>query len=172
MRDDPVRLCDPDPGWPAAFAAEAARLTPALGPRVALHHIGSTAVPGLEAKPIIDILAVAPALSDFDAAAPAMADLGYEAMGPLGIEGRRYFRRITNGVRTHHLHGFEEGSPHVARHLAFRDHLRAHPEEAAAYAALKRDLAARHPDDRPAYCEGKADLVDAMETRALLWAAR
>ena len=171
MRPDPVRLSDPDPGWPDAFEAEAARLAPRLGPRVALHHVGSTAVPGLAAKPIIDILAVAPSLSDLDAAAPRMAALGYEAMGALGIDGRRYFRRIVGGLRTHHLHGFEEGSPHVARHLAFRDHLRAHPAEAAAYAALKRDLAARHAGDWPGYCDGKAAFVDAVEARALLRAA-
>ena len=171
MRPDPVRLRDPDPGWPAAFAAEAARIAPALGPRVALHHVGSTSVPGPEAKPIIDVLVAAPALADLDAAAPAMAALGYEAMGALGIEGRRGFRRIVGGVRTHHLHGFEEGSPHVARHLAFRDDLRAHPEEAAAYGALKRDLAARHPGDWSAYCDGKAERVDATEARALLWVA-
>lgn len=164
MRPDPVRPSDPDPGWPDAFEAEAARLAPRLGPRVALHHVGGTAVPGLTAEPVIDILAVARALSDLDAAAPAMAVLGYEAMGAFGIDGRRCFRRIVDGVRTHHLHGFEAGSPHVPRHLAFRDH----PAEAAAHAASKRDLAARHAGDRPAYCDGKAAFVDAVEARALL----
>ena len=171
MNGDPVRLSDPDPDWPAAFAAEAARLAPALGPHVALHHIGSTSVPGLRAKPIIDVLAVAPDLARFDAAAPGMAGLGYEAMGPFGIEGRRYFRRVEEGVRTHHLHGFAAGSRHVARHLAFRDFLRAHPAEAAAYAALKQGLAMRHPEDWTAYGEGKAAFVRTMEARALAWAA-
>lgn len=132
-----------DPAWPAAYMDEAARLVAALGPAlVALHHIGSTTVPGLRAKPIIDLLAEGTSLAAVDRAAPQIVALGYEAMGAFGIQGRRYFRKTDAAGRTHHLHAFEAGSPHVHRHLAFRDYLRAHPQEAAAYAALKIQLLA------------------------------
>jgi GrpB-like predicted nucleotidyltransferase (UPF0157 family) len=158
-----------DAEWPRRFAAEAERLRQVFGPElVAVHHIGSTAVPGLAAKPIIDIMPVVRRLEAADERAPAMRALGYEAMGEFGIAGRRYFRK-GGDRRTHHVHVFRVGDPNVARHLAFRDYLRAHPEVAAAYGALKRELAARHPEDIEAYMDGKDAFVRRTEAAALRW---
>jgi GrpB-like predicted nucleotidyltransferase (UPF0157 family) len=157
--------------WAAAFAHEAAAVVDAL-PDVALtlHHIGSTAVPGLAAKPVIDMLGVVAAVEALDAHAGRLVALGYEAMGEYGIPGRRYFRRdAPDGVRTHQLHAFAAGSPEVARHLDFRDYLRAFPAEAAAYEALKRELAARWGGDGAAYTDGKTAFVRAAERRAAAW---
>lgn len=157
------------PGWAAAYRAEADIVRAAMGDTlIAVHHIGSTAIPGILAKPIIDMLGVAHSLDVIEAATPALVAAGYEAMGAFGIEGRRYFRKHDGaGVRTHHLHVFAAGSPHIARHLAFRDYLRAHPERAAAYSTLKQTLAA----DPASYVERKGPFVLAVQAEALAWAA-
>jgi GrpB-like predicted nucleotidyltransferase (UPF0157 family) len=139
---------------------------------IALHHIGSTSVPGLAAKPIIDMLAEVPTLDALDAASAKLDALGYEAMGAFGIEGRRYFRKTDPaGRRTHHLHAFERGSPHLVRHLAFRDYLRAHPEKAAAYGALKLALL-EDGGSRETYQDAKAPFVAEIEREALAWRQR
>ena len=154
-----VRVAPYDDAWPAAFAAEAARIAPHL-PGARLHHFGSTAVPGLAAKPTIDILAETPDPSEV--AAPP----GYEPM-TAPTPGRLGFRRVERGRRTHRLHVLIAGDPEVRRHLAFCDFLRSHAEEAKAYGALKRRLAALHPHDRSAYMDGKDAFVKALEARAL-----
>ena len=160
-----------NPAWAAAFAAEAQVLTRTLSPlAVTLHHMGSTAVAGLAAKPIIDMLCIVPALDALDAAAQRLTVLGYEGLGAYGIEGRRYFRKNNaEGVRTHHLHAYGAGSPHIARHLAFRDYLRAHPDRAAAYGALKTTLSTRSP---ASYQDDKGSFVAALEAEALVWVSR
>jgi GrpB-like predicted nucleotidyltransferase (UPF0157 family) len=162
-----------DPLWPQEFARACGEVIAALGPNVlAVHHIGSTSIPGLHAKPVIDMLAVVADSAGVDKRAAEMQRLGYEAMGAFGIEGRRYFRRDDpTGRRTHQLHVFEEGSPHVPRHLAFRDYMRAHPVSADAYGELKRALATEHPHDAAAYMDGKDAFVKEMEARALGWVA-
>lgn len=159
-----------DPAWASAFATESRRITRALGPNLLdVYHIGSTSVPGVLAKPIIDMLAIVAGLSALDAAAPALAAQGYQVMGEFGITGRRYFRKDdAAGRRTHHLHAYARGSPHIARHLAFRDYLRAHPGKAADYSALKQRLAA----DPDLYVEAKAPFVLATEAEALAWYRR
>ena len=162
-----------DPRWPARFATTAAELRAALGPAaVAVHHVGSTAVPGLAAKPVVDVLAVADDLGAVDGAEPSLVGLGYEPRGEYGLPGRRYFVRGADGRRTDHVHVYGEGDPAVARHLAVRDYLRAHPEEAAGYGALKAAVAGRYPDDNRRYAEAKGPFVAALERRALAWAAR
>jgi len=160
-----------DSGWPAAFEAAAGELRAAIGDNLlAVHHIGSTAIPGIFAKPVIDLLPVVANLSALDGRSAAMASLGYEVMGEFGIAGRRYFRRDdAAGVRTHHVHAFVDGSGEVERHLAFRDFMRAHPEHAATYGQLKRRLAASFPTDVEAYMEGKDALIKDLERRALAW---
>src|SRR3954469_1722459 len=106
-----VEVVDADPAWPAAFAAEAGRIRPALGPvYVAIHHVGSTSVPELAAKPGIDMLLEVESLDALDAAADAVEGLGYEGLGEFGLAGRRYFRKQSPaGVRTHHVHAYETG---------------------------------------------------------------
>lgn len=116
-----LRVVPPDPAWPDAFRSEARRIRTALdGPVRSIHHIGSTAVPGIHAKPIIDILLEVSDLAALDARTPAMAALGYEALGEFGIPRRRYFRRNSGAdVRTHQVHAFPVGDVGIQRHLAF-----------------------------------------------------
>jgi GrpB-like predicted nucleotidyltransferase (UPF0157 family) len=168
---DRVVVVPYDPTWPGEFEAESKRILRALGDNVvSVHHMGSTAVPGLFAKPIIDVLLEVHDIVCLDGQTGAMEDLGYEAMGEFGIPGRRYFRKCDrSGVRTHHVHAFQVGSAEIERHLAFRDYMVAHPAEAQAYGALKRELARAHPDDRQAYMDGKDAFVKEHEAKALAW---
>jgi GrpB-like predicted nucleotidyltransferase (UPF0157 family) len=157
--------------WKDDFTREAARIAGALGIQLkAIHHIGSTAVPGLRAKPIIDLLAEVSSLDGLDARQHAMEALDYEAMGELGIPGRRYFRKNdAAGMRTHQVHAFIAGSSEVVRHLAFRDYLRCHPEVAREYGALKLRLVESCGGDLEAYMDGKDAFVKDLERQALAW---
>ena len=169
-----IVLAPHSPTWAAAFEREAAAILGALSDLpFELHHIGSTAVPGIVAKPVIDMLGIVPALDALDVRADRLAALGYEALGEFGIFGRRYFRKDgPDRVRTHQLHAFAVGSPEIQRHLDFRDYLRTFPAEAAAYAALKRDLAGRCGSDMRAYSDGKTEFIRAAERRAAEWRQR
>lgn len=156
-----VRLVDHEPSWAAAYEKEAAALRECLGRVVACtHHIGSTAIPGIFAKPILDILVEVTDLDAVDAHNHTMAVAGYEAMGEYGIPGRRYFRKHNaRGERSHHVHVFAAGTDQVRRHVAFRDLLRADPILAAEYSDLKRRLAREHPDDSRRYTDGKTAFI-------------
>jgi GrpB-like predicted nucleotidyltransferase (UPF0157 family) len=179
-----VEIAEPDPGWPAAF--EAARRDLARAPGAArVEHIGSTSVPGLAAKPILDFLIGVEdeALLDTSGEEPwstastyalapggptahvafveAVSRLGYVYRGNGGFEAHLFFRRDTDGRRSHHLHVARIGGAYWVDHLLFRDFLRAHPERAAAYGALKRRLAAEFPESRP-YTDGKTAFVEAV----------
>ena len=135
---------------------------------VAMHHIGSTSVPGIVAKPVIDMLAVVTRVKATDLRTPALAALGYEAMGEFGIRGRRYFRKSSaDGARTHQIHAFAVDSCEIRRHLAFRDYLRAHSAAAEEYGKLKLELARRFPTDVEAYTEAKTEFIRAIESRVL-----
>ncbi len=162
-----------DGAWPIRFAAEAERLAQVLGAgEGALHHIGSTAVPGLAAKPIVDVLLVVEQLARLDAATDAFASAGYRARGENGIAGRRYFvRDDATGQRLAHVHAFEAGHPAIRRHLAVRDYLRAHAAEADAYAARKVALASVPGISAARYAEAKTPYVEALKERALRWDA-
>ena len=166
-----VEVVPYDLKWRDAFAEEAKEIAVALGDAIAaIHHIGSTAISPIYAKPIIDVLVEAKDLAEVDARNAAMATLGYEAMGEFGIAGRRYFRKHNAmGDRTHHVHVFEQGSPESDRHLAFRDYMIAHPEEAQQYSQLKRSLAAQYPHDRESYMDGKDSFIREKEQQALKW---
>ena len=168
-----VRVVPHDPAWAAAFQREAALLTALLGSAAgAVHHIGSTSVPGLCAKPVLDVLVETPALARVDQREPEMSAAGYEARGEYGVPGRRYFSRPAAPEMKAHVHVFEMGAPDVARHLGFRDYLRLHHEEAVAYCALKRRLARAHPLDPAAYQAGKADFIARIESLAAASAER
>ena len=166
-----IVLAPPSSEWPAAFERESAAISGALSDlSIELHHIGSTAIPGIVAKPVIDMLAVVPTVEALDARAHRLVELGYEALGEYGIPGRRYFRKnAPDGARTHQLHAFAAGSPEVERHLGFRDYLRAHPAEAAAYGALKQELAERCGSDMEAYGDGKTAFIRALDRLAARW---
>ncbi len=157
-----VQVVEYDPTWPALYATEIARLEPVLqahGVSLVFEHTGSTAVPGLAAKPVLDIL-VGRIENDRSVAIAALQAGGYEYRGEQGIVDRDFFRR---GVpRQYHLHLTQVGSHFWHDHRTFRDYLRTHADAAESYAALKRELASRYPRDRPAYIEGKTAFVDAI----------
>lgn len=162
-----------DPGWAAKFLRESALVKLALGPGVVeIHHIGSTAISTIYAKPIVDMLAVVRTIDEVDGRNEAMAALGYEAMGELGIPGRRYFRKDdASGMREYQVHTFAADSGEIERHLAFRDFIRAHAEPARQYSDLKRRLAEQFPEDIEGYMAGKDAFVKEMQHRALAWRA-
>ncbi|MEM8490296.1 MAG: GrpB family protein [Pseudomonadota bacterium] len=166
-----IEVVPHNPDWKRNFEDEKKLLTGRLGTLVArVHHIGSTSVPGLAAKPIIDMILEVPDLADLDSARRTFLDLGYEVMGEYGIPGRRYFRK-GGDRRTHHIHAFEVGDANVDRHVAFRDYLMAHPAERLAYENLKIQLAREADNDIDRYCDGKEDFVKFHEAKALLWTA-
>ena len=160
---DRIVVVDYDPGWPDRFDAEAVRVRAALGevaPRV--EHVGSTAVPGLAAKPTVDIQVSVAALEPMTAYRGALERLGYEHMPDKEFPEHRFFG-WPGGVqpRTFNMHVCEAGSDWERRHLAFRDVLRADPAVAQEYAALKRELALRHGNDVESYADAKTDFIKA-----------
>jgi GrpB-like predicted nucleotidyltransferase (UPF0157 family) len=169
--DPAIRIVDYDPKWPARARRELRRIGDALGSVAArLEHVGSTAVPGLAAKPILDLQLSVAAVEPRDAYVGPLEQLGYLFVPAPEAPDYHFFARPPERPRSHHLHVCEVGSEHEHRHLALRDYLRAHGHEAGSYEALKRDVAARHPADRLAYIEGKDEFVTALEARALRWA--
>jgi len=165
---DTIVLVPHDPRWADDFASESALVKAAFGDvLVELHHIGSTAIPGIVAKPVIDMLAVVTDVALLDTR-PWLEHLGYEAMGEFGIQGRRYFRKTTpQGVRTHQIHSYTVRSPEIDRHLAFRDYLRNNPKEAQQYAQLKKDLAQRFAIDVEGYADAKTEFIREIERCAM-----
>jgi GrpB-like predicted nucleotidyltransferase (UPF0157 family) len=160
-----------DSRWPDEFARESLAVASALGSILtAIHHIGSTAIPGIRAKPIIDMLAVSADISFLDESPFPLEALGYEALGEFGIAGRRYFRKNNSAAeRTHQIHAFQTGSPQIFRHLAFCDYLRAHPDAARDYDALKQKLAESYPNDISSYTDGKDSFIHDIDRRAASW---
>jgi rfaE bifunctional protein nucleotidyltransferase chain/domain len=165
----PVRLVQYDPRWPEMFEEDRRRIMEAIGGYVAaVEHVGSTAVPNLAAKPVIDLMVGLRRLEDAAACVGPLGELGYdyvpehEAIMP----ERRYFRRGPSGASTHHLHMVELGGEFWVEHLLFRDYLRAHPDAAREYEELKRVLAAAHGSDRGAYTEAKTDFIRSALERA------
>ena len=168
-----VRVVAYDPAWKHEFEADADRIARALRDMVlTLHHIGSTAISGILAKPIIDILLEVEDIVRLDGSSSAMEQLGYEGMGEFGIPGRRCFRKDNaSGIRTRQVHAFAVGSTQIQRHLAFRDYMIAHPAEAQEYGRLNQKLALEHPDDIEAYMDGKAQFIKEHEGQAIAWRA-
>jgi len=167
----PLIVIGPQVEWPSAFASEAARIREALGDLDhEIHHIGSTSIKGVFAKPIIDMLLLVEDLHELDARSQRLERAGYEAKGEYGIPQRRYFRlHSPQGARTHHLHSFIRASEGAVRHLAFRDYMNQHPKAARAYSNLKRELAAKYPNDSNSYIAGKDAFVKQHELLALAW---
>ncbi|MBS8264776.1 GrpB family protein [Mesobacillus boroniphilus] len=166
-----VEVVPYNPEWKTLFENEKQLLETILEPaEVEIHHIGSTSVPGLSAKPIIDIMLAADSLAQVEKATPAIEAAGYEAKGENGIPGRRYFQKYDeNGIRKVHLHSFEKGSHQLYRHLVFRDYLRAHPREASKYAVVKEIAAQKFEYDIESYIDGKSPIVKEIEQKAMLW---
>jgi len=170
-----VQLVESRSEWPNRFLKEKARIEQALSgfaPLLGLEHIGSTAVPGLPAKPILDIAAGIDRLEGCDDWIAPLAAIGYEYIPKNEVPNRHFFRRGEWRKGTHHLHIYEWNGEAWLAHLRFRDYLRAHPEARDRYATLKRELAALHPDDRAAYTRLKSPFIQAMMQEAILWEAR
>ena len=152
------RLAAPNPLWGRAFEEEAARIRAAAGPDVlAIEHYGSTSVPGLRAKPIIDLLVGVADLSVADRHAPAMLALGYDDSGNGGVDGHRIFGK--GAARTHLAHFVVHGGAEWVATLRFRDMLRADAGLCTAYEQLKSRLVTEHPTDRAAYTVGKSEFI-------------
>ena len=171
--EDVVELVPYDPRWPAEFQAEADRLVTALRtPSFTIEHVGSTAIPGLGGKPVVDIMLGAPSLSALDQRRPAIEGLGYEFQPhqAAAIPDRRFFVKCVRDRRAFHLHAVQAGSAFWLEHLAFRDRLRGDPGLAAAYHRVKADLAKCYRHDREAYTSGKsafiATLLSSVERRS------
>ncbi len=155
-----VRLVPYDPAWADLFLAESASIEAMLRKHnviAVLEHIGSTSVPGLAAKPILDTLVGVEHANDFIPATTALVEAGYNYRGEQGIPGRHFFRR--GEPRQYHVHLVVRESDLWRDYLAFRDFLRTHPDRVTEYAALKHALAKRYPRDREAYIEGKTEFV-------------
>jgi GrpB-like predicted nucleotidyltransferase (UPF0157 family) len=168
--DPKVRIVDYDPDWPAIATAEMARVGAALGDQVArIDHVGSTAVPGMAAKPIVDLQVSVAEIRPTERYARSLEALGYLFAPDPDSPDFHFFGKPVARPRTFHLHVCAAGSDQEARHLALRDYLRARPGEALRYAEVKRGLVAHRPGDRLAYIDGKSGYVAALEQRALDW---
>ncbi|AHD10086.1 GrpB family protein [Phaeobacter gallaeciensis] len=160
----------PDPNWPAQAKAEADRWCHSgVSGLVTVHHIGSTSVPDLPAKPIIDLIPVFESEAAMDAARSKIEALGFEWLGEFGLPGRRYCRYDDpeTGKRRVQAHCYVDGSDEITRHIAFRDALRADPALRAGYAAIKDKCAALHPGDMHGYGDCKSDWVQKAEAHAI-----
>lgn len=166
------RVVDPDAAWPERFEAEASRIVASLPPDLVarIDHVGSTAVAGLAAKPIVDIQLSLVAMTPRDAYVEPLTALGYRwVLDPWDVD-HEYFSRDIDGERSFHLHVCAAGSTWERRHLAFRDWLRTHPDDAAAYEALKRELAAAHPKDTLSYTDSKSAFIAGIVEQATTFA--
>ncbi|ELZ74311.1 GrpB family protein [Haloferax larsenii] len=158
-----VELVEYDPAWREAYESEVARLRPRLGESVlGFEHVGSTSVPGLAAKPIVDMLVLVSDLDATEDVARVLSDAGYEERPNDDVPDRRFFARGPPSCRTHYLSVTERGSDCHREQVAFRDALRGNRPLAAAYEELKRGLASVHPDDRDVYTEAKSSFVQSV----------
>ncbi len=166
----PYSVVPHHPDWAQEFEREAERLRAILGPEiVAIHHFGSTAIPRLPAKPIIDALVEVRDIERIDACNTLLIEHGYAPKGEFGLPRRRFFAKDAAGLRTHNIHVFQVGEARYE--LVLRDYLLAHPVEAQAYGRLKEDLHRQFPNDLNAYIAGKNAFVKALTQRAVAWKA-
>jgi GrpB-like predicted nucleotidyltransferase (UPF0157 family) len=165
-----IKLANHDPAWEQAYRAEAAHIFHILAPRLrSIYHIGSTAIEGIKAKPVIDLLVEVDDIQAIGAYQISMQRFGYIPKGEFGIPGRRFFIKGDDEHRTHHIHVFQSGHPEIARHLEFRDYLQVHPDEAQAYSNLKEELACKFSHDIDAYTNGKTAFIKDIEQKAHAW---
>jgi GrpB-like predicted nucleotidyltransferase (UPF0157 family)/predicted RNA-binding protein associated with RNAse of E/G family len=167
----PVIIVDYDPRWPTIYSKEKDQIFCAVGDKVvAIEHVGSTAIPGLGAKPIIDIMVAVRQLSDAKKCIEPLRSIGYEYVPEYEKElpERRYFQKGPKGVRNKHfhLHMVQHGGDFWKRHLMFRGYLRCHPDAAQQYCELKRKLAEKDALDREAYTDAKTAFIESILTQA------
>ncbi len=155
----PIIIEEYDPQWPQRFDAIRSRIAPVLGAlTAAIEHIGSTAVPGLPAKPVIDIDVLLKSPKDLPQVISKLKAIGYQHQGTLGVPGRDAFKAPGHDIH-HHLYVCSTPVTEFFRHIAFRDYLRTHPQDAEDYARLKRSLAGKYSVDREAYTQAKTDFI-------------
>jgi GrpB-like predicted nucleotidyltransferase (UPF0157 family) len=154
--------------WPARFESEAAAIRSVLDDQVVrVEHVGSTAVPGLAAKPVVDIQVSVQTMVPRSAYADALVGLGYRWAVDPWTDEHEFFSRVVDGDRAFHVHVCPDGSEWERRHIAFRDWLRSNPDDAARYERLKRELAERHPRDTYSYAAAKTEFIQTIQTRAI-----
>jgi GrpB-like predicted nucleotidyltransferase (UPF0157 family) len=165
-----IELLPYDPRWSDQYQHEANHIAEIFAEHlVAIHHIGSTAIPGIKAKPVIDIMVIVREIEQVEQFNQAMIDVGYIPRGEHGIPGRRYFRKGSDDHHSHHVHVYGLGHQDIMLQLNFRDYLRDHPMEAQAYSQLKEALAQQYREDPAGYTEGKTEFVVERNQRAAQW---
>lgn len=158
-----IKVVPYNPAWPPMFESEAVKIKEALGENcIGIDHIGSTSIPSLSAKPIIDIMAIVVDIKAIDLSNFNMQQLGYDCLGEYGFLLRRFFVKKD----AFHVHVFQQGDPEIERHLKFRDWMRNNPNDRNAYAALKNKLAQKFSNDMSAYCFGKDEFVALIDEKA------
>ena len=171
---EPVAVEDFNPEWAVWFSHLSSYFTDKLGPQIIrIEHVGSTSVPGMVAKPIID-LDIVINMSDFELIKSKLEVLGYVHQGDLGIPEREAFAltnlKLKEDLPPHHLYVCDIKSRELQRHIVFRDYLRSHPDDAAKYSEIKVQLVKKHSGDRTQYIDGKDHLVKELLRKALEWA--
>ena len=161
-----VEVVSYNPNWKEMYKEESEKIKNILNDIIIdIHHIGSTAIPGIKAKPVIDILVEVEDIEEVDQYNHKMKELGYEVMGEYGIPKRRFFRKGGNN-RTHHIHIFQVGNEEIERHINFKEYLIAHPDKAREYSKLKEKLANKYTYDVENYINGKSDFIKEIDRKA------
>ncbi|WP_110929580.1 GrpB family protein [Bacillus massiliglaciei] len=164
-----VVICCYSEEWAIKFKEEANKLRSIFEKElIDIYHIGSTSVPGLKAKPIIDILPAVKDIRHVDWYNAEMKQMGYEPLGENGLSGRRFFQKGWD-ARTHHVHFYQAGSDEIKRHIAFRDYLKSHSDVRDSYGQLKEKLARQFPYDIDSYMAGKELFIKDIERKAINW---
>ena len=165
-----IEVVPHDPNWSKKFKREASIIKSIFSEEIiTIHHIGSTAIPEINAKPIIDILVEVHDVDKIDKYNIKMIEQGYIPKGEYGILGRRFFIKGSEEFRTFHVHIFEKENPEIKRLLNFRDYIIAHPKEAQTYSRLKEKLAREHSEDVNSYIDGKDAFIKNIDKKAKDW---
>ncbi len=163
-----VGIVSYNPNWKEIYKEESKKIKNVLSDIIVdIHHIGSTAIPGIKAKPVIDILVEVKDIEAVDRYNNKMEELGYEVMGEYGIPKRRFFRKGGNN-RTHHIHIFQVGNEEIERHINFKEYLISHPDKAREYSKLKEKLTNKYTYDVENYTNGKSDFIKEIDRKAKL----
>jgi len=163
-----VEVVSYNSNWKKMYKEESEKIKNILNDIIIdIHHIGSTAIPGIKAKPVIDILVEVKDIEAVDQYNHEMEELGYEVMGEYGIPKRRFFRKGGN-KRTHHIHIFQAGNEEIERHINFKEYLITHPDKRREYSKLKEKLANKYTYDVESYTNGKSDFIKEIDRKAKL----